>query len=80
MAVQRTIEDYGKQHAQMAIRPGDYDAFLEAICRAARGSEGATWTPVLEEAWRISLRPGIEQMKGLAGPAGSSTPPDGPPR
>ncbi len=80
VAVQRTIEDYGKQHAQMAIRPGDYDAFLEAICRAARGSEGATWTPVLEEAWRISLRPGIEQMKGLAGPAGSSTPPDGSPR
>lgn len=69
VAVQRTIEDYGKQHAQMAVRSEDYDAFLEAICRAARGSEGAAWTPGLEEAWRTSLQPGIEQMKRLAAPS-----------
>jgi hemoglobin-like flavoprotein len=62
-AVRRTIEDYGRQHARWSIQPEDYDAFLRAICRAAKVAEGAAWTPALEEAWPSSLRPGFEEMK-----------------
>jgi hemoglobin-like flavoprotein len=65
-AVRRTIEDYGRQHARWSIGPEDYDAFLQAICRAAKAAEGAAWTPALEEAWPAALRPGIEEMKRLA--------------
>jgi serine/threonine protein kinase len=73
-AVHQTIEAYGRQHAEMAIRPEDYDSFLEAVCRAARGAEGAAWSPVLESAWRAALDPGIERMKRLAA---RQTPPPG---
>jgi hemoglobin-like flavoprotein/tRNA A-37 threonylcarbamoyl transferase component Bud32 len=65
-AVRRTIEDYGRQHARWSIGAEDYDAFLQAICRAAKAAEGVAWTPALEEAWPASLRPGIEEMKRLA--------------
>jgi hemoglobin-like flavoprotein len=67
-AVRRTIEDYGRQHARLTVRPEDYDAFLTAICRAAKGSEGSAWTPALEEAWPAALRAGIEEMKRHATP------------
>jgi hemoglobin-like flavoprotein len=66
-ATLRTVEDYGRQHTEMGVRPQDYDDFLEAVVRAARRTEGEAWNESLEEAWRTSLGYGIGQMKRLAG-------------
>lgn len=60
------IERLGRQHArgQLDIRPELYDVWLDCLVKAARQYD-SQFTPELEQAWRETLRAGIDHMRSL---------------
>lgn len=60
------IERLGRQHShgQLDIRPELYDVWLDCLIKAARQYD-SEFTPQLEQAWRETLRAGIDQMRSL---------------
>ena len=56
----------GRQHSrgQLDIRPELYDVWLDSLIRAARQYD-SQFTPELEQAWRQTLRTGIDQMRSF---------------
>ena len=49
-------------HLQLDIRPGLYDVWLECLLQAAE-SHDPEFSPLVQEAWRSTLRSGIEYMR-----------------
>jgi hemoglobin-like flavoprotein len=48
--------------SQLDIRPGLYDVWLQCLLQAAERHD-PEFSPLVEEAWRSTLRPGIEYMR-----------------
>jgi len=56
------LEQLGKSHVNLTIKPELYDHWLDSLATAVRHYDGKTY-PDIGNIWREVLSPGLEQIK-----------------